>query len=123
MSRFKVFDTIDKLMKLYEADEEMGAEIGDAPAPEGGGDEGGEGNEAEGDEGNEEDTRPLTAPANAMGKDGFKRVQLSWERTIDSSIDKTIILAILVVTAFIVNSIILVIPLHESFVARHECTA
>lgn len=42
MSRFKVFDTIDKLMKLYEADEEMGAEGGDAPAPEGGGDEGGE---------------------------------------------------------------------------------
>lgn len=36
MSRFKVFDTIDKLMKLYEADEEMGAEGGDAPAPEGG---------------------------------------------------------------------------------------
>lgn len=60
-------------------------------APESG-DEGGEGNEGEGDEGNEEDTRPLTAPANAMGKDGFKRVQLSWEQTIDSSIDKTIIL-------------------------------
>lgn len=49
-------------------------------------DEGGEGNE---DDEPDEDTRPLTAPANVKSKDGFKRVQLSWEQTIDSSIEKT----------------------------------
>ncbi len=53
-------------------------------APESG-DEGDEG------DGGEEDL-PLTSPANVKGYDGFKRVKLSWEQTIESSIDKTIIL-------------------------------
>lgn len=52
-------------------------------------DEGGEGGEGNEDDEPDEDTRPLTAPANVKSKDGFKRVQLSWEQTIDSSIEKT----------------------------------
>lgn len=50
--------------------------------------------EGEGDEGDEgeEDTRPLTDPANVKAFDGFKRVKLTWEQQVESSIDKTLIL-------------------------------
>lgn len=59
-------------------------------APESG-DEGDGGDEGDEGDGGEEDL-PLTSPANVKGCDGFKRVKLSWEQTIESSIDKTIIL-------------------------------